>query len=82
MGTPIRATLTWDKPNQRFVVSWTDLVTNIKTDGIMTYTFSDSTPATNPSKVLTVNTWPANCTANPTWVYISATFGNVYISSM
>ena len=79
MGTPLRATLTWDQPNHRFLVSWTDLLTNIKTEGIMPYSFTDSTPAVNPSKVLTVNTFPANCTANPTWQYIHATFANVYI---
>jgi len=82
MGRPIRATLTWDQTNHRFLVSWTDLVTNITTDGIMPYSFpSDSTPATNPSKVLTANTFPASCTANPTWQYIHATFSNVYIGN-
>ena len=79
MGTPVRASLAWDQPNRRFLVSWTDLRTNIKTDGIMPYSFTDSTPAVNPSKVLTVNTFPANCTANPAWQYIHATFANVYI---
>jgi hypothetical protein len=79
MGTPLRATLTWDQPNHRFLVSWTDLLTNIKTDGIMPYSFTDSTPAVQPAKVLTVNTFPANCTANPTWQYIRASFANVYI---
>jgi hypothetical protein len=79
-GTPIRATLTWDQPNHRFLVSWTDLLTNIKTEGIMPYSFtSDSTPATNPVKVLDVVTFPANCTANPTWQYIHATYSNVYV---
>ena len=77
--TPLRATLTWDQPNHRFLVSWTDLLTNFKTEGIMPYTFSDSTSATNPTKVLTVNTFPTNCTANPTWQYIHATFANVHI---
>jgi hypothetical protein len=81
MGTPIRATLTWDQPNQRFLVSWTDLVTNIKTEGIMPYTFPDSTPATNPLKLLQANTFPANCTTNSTWVYINTTFRNVYIGN-
>jgi hypothetical protein len=79
-GTPIRATLTWDQPNHRFLVSWTDLLTNIKTEGIRPYSFtSDSTPATNPAKVLDVVTFPANCTANPTWQYIHATYTNVYV---
>ena len=78
--TPLRATLTWDQPNHRFLVSWTDLLTNIKTEGIMPYSFtSDSAPATNPTKDLSVNTFPANCTANPTWQYIHATFSNVYV---
>jgi hypothetical protein len=82
MGTPLRATLTWDQPNHRFLVSWTDLLTHITTDGIMPYSFtSDSTAATDPTKVLTVNTFVANCTANPTWQYIHATFSNVYIGN-
>jgi hypothetical protein len=63
MGTPLRATLTWDQPNHQFLVSWTDLLTNIKTEGIMPYTFTDSTPPADPTKVLTANTFPANCTA-------------------
>lgn len=79
-GTPIKATLAWDQPNHRFLVSWTDLRTNIKTEGIMPYSFtSDSTPATNPMKILDVVTFPANCTANPTWQYIHATYSNVYV---
>ena len=79
MGTPLRATLTWDQPNHRFLVSWTDLRTNIKTDGIMPYSFTDSTPAVNPGRVLDVVTFAANCTANATWQYIHATYTNVYI---
>ncbi len=79
IGTPIIATLTWDQPNHQFLVSWTNLMTNVKTDATMPYTFADTTPATNPQKVLTVNTFPANCTAKPAWVFMEATFDNVYI---
>ncbi len=79
MGTPLRATLTWDQSNHRFLVSWTDLRTNIKTEGMMPYSFTDSTPAVGPWKNLSVNTFPANCVANPTWQYIHATFANVHI---
>jgi hypothetical protein len=79
MGTPLRATLTWDQPNHRFLVSWTNLLTNIKTEGVMPYSFTDLTPAVNSARVLDVVTFPANCTANPTWQYIHATFANVYI---
>ena len=78
IGTPVTATLTWDQPNHQFVVSWTNLVTNVKTEGTMPYDFADTTPPTNASKVLTVNTFPANCTAKPSWVYMEATFDNVY----
>ena len=79
MHTPLRVTLTWDQANHRFLVSWIDLLTKIRTDGVMPYTFGDSTPATNPTKVLTVNTFPANCTANATWQFIDATFAHVYV---
>jgi hypothetical protein len=43
------------------------------------YSFTDTAPPTNASKVLTANTFPANCTAAPSWVYMEATFDNVYI---
>jgi hypothetical protein len=49
-------------------------------NGIAPYNVADMTPATNPSKDLTVNTFPANCTAKAAWVYIEATFDNVYIN--
>ena len=78
VGTPVTATLTWDQPNHQFLVSWTNLVTNVKTEATMPYNFLDTTPATNPSKVLTVNTFPSNCTAKPSWVFMEATFDNVY----
>jgi hypothetical protein len=80
IGTPVSSTLTWDQPNHQFVVSWTNLVTNVKTQSTMPYSFADTTPATNPSKDLTVNTFPANCTAKAAWVYVEATFDNVYIN--
>jgi len=79
MHTPLRVTLRWDQLNHRFLVSWTDLLTKIETDGVMPYTFDDSTPATNPAKFLTVNTFPANCTASATFQFIDATFARVYV---
>jgi hypothetical protein len=80
IGTPVISTLTWDQPNHQFVVSWTNLVTNVKTEATMPYNFADTTPATNASKNLAVNTFPANCTAKAAWVYMEATFDNVYIN--
>src|SRR5215470_1965856 len=41
MHTPLRVTLTWDQANHRFLVSWIDLLTKIRTDGVMPYTFGD-----------------------------------------
>jgi hypothetical protein len=79
IGTPVTATLTWDQPNHQFLVSWVNLDTGVKTGATMPYSLSDTTPATNPGKVLTVNTFPANCTASQTSVYIEALFDNVYI---
>jgi hypothetical protein len=81
IGTPVTLTTTWDRPNHVFLVSWTNLVTHVKTDQTMPYSFSDTTPAVNPGKVLTVNTFPANCTAQETWVYIDASFKNVYVNN-
>jgi hypothetical protein len=80
MGTPVTATLTWDQPNHRFLVAWTNRITNATSEGTMPYSFADTTPATGPYKVLTVNTFPANCTAKAAWVYIDAAFGNVYVN--
>jgi hypothetical protein len=79
IGTPVNATLAWDQPNHQFLVSWTNLITHVTTNETMPYTFADTAPPTNPSKVLTANTFPDNCTAAPAWVYIEATFDNVYI---
>jgi hypothetical protein len=78
-GTPVTATLMWDQPNHQFLVSWTNLVTNVTTAATMPYSLADTKPATNPSKDLSVNTFPANCTAKPAWAFMEATFDNVYI---
>jgi hypothetical protein len=80
MGTPVNMSLTWDQPNHQFLVSWTNRVTHVKTEATMPYNFSDTAPATDPGKLLTVNTFPANCTAEPTWVYIDTTLDNVYVN--
>ncbi len=80
IGTPVTATLTWDQPNHQFLVSWVNLLTGLKTEATMPYSLADTTPATNPGKVLTANTFPANCTASQTSVYIEALFDNVYIA--
>jgi hypothetical protein len=80
MGTPVTVSLTWDQPDHQFVASWTNRVTHVSTEATMPYTLPDTTAATNPTKVLTTNSFPANCTAKATWVYIEATFDNVYVN--
>jgi hypothetical protein len=79
-GTPVTATLTWDPPNHQFLVSWTNRTTHVTTATTLPYSFSDATPAASPGKVLEVVGFPANCTANPTYVYVDALFDNVYIT--
>jgi hypothetical protein len=80
MGTPVRATLAWDQSNHQFLISWTNLVTGVKTQGTMPYTLSDTTPPTTPYGALSVSTFPSNCTANQASVYIEADFDNVRIA--
>ena len=80
IGTPIAATLTWDQPNHQFLVSWTNLITKVTTNSTMPYSLTDTAVAVNPSKRLTVATFPANCTAEPSWVYMEATFDNVFVA--
>ena len=79
LGTPVTATLTWDQANHQFLFSWTNSVTHVKTNGAMPYSFSDTTPAADPTKSLELELFPANCTARQTWVYTDARFDNVYI---
>lgn len=78
MGTSITATVQWDQPNHQFVLSWTNDVTQQTTTGSIPYTYSDTTPPVKPNNSLSVNVFPANCTANDTWVYIDSSFDNVY----
>ena len=80
MGTPITATVQWDQPNHQFVISWTNDTTQQTTTGNIPYTYSDTMPPVSPNNTLSLNVFPANCTANDTWVYVDATFDNVYIT--
>jgi hypothetical protein len=70
MGTPVSATLTWDKTNHQFLIGWTNLTTGAKTQCTMPYSLSDTAPPTSPlhfvgpsgPKVLMI-TWPPVFTA-------------------
>jgi hypothetical protein len=81
IGTPITATLTWDRANHQFIATQTDDITHVKNQITLPYSFSDSTPATNPAKQLTVVNFPANCTRHPAWVYTEAAFDNVRVAA-
>ncbi|MGC2476047.1 MAG: hypothetical protein WA485_17035 [Candidatus Sulfotelmatobacter sp.] len=80
MGTPITATVQWDQPNHQFVLSWTNDVTQQTTTGNIPYTYPDTKPPVSPNNTLSLNLFPANCTANDTWLYVDTTFDNVYIT--
>jgi len=79
IGTPVTATVAWDQPNHRFLFSWTNKLTHVTTPGVLSYSFSDTTPAADPEKHLDVELFPANCTATQAWVNANALFDNVYV---
>lgn len=79
IGTPITATVAWDKANHQFVFSWTNKLTHVTTPGALSYSFSDTTPAADPEKHLNVEIFPANCSATRAWVSTDALFDNVFI---
>lgn len=79
IGTPITATVIWDQPNHQFIASWTNQITQVKMQTAMPYAYADTTPATDPSKRLSVVTFASNCTAQADWAYIEAEFGNVFV---
>jgi hypothetical protein len=61
VGQKVIAQLSWDQPNHQFVASWTDVLTNTKTEALMPYTMPDTAPATGPDKLIGVRTWVPNC---------------------
>jgi hypothetical protein len=80
IGTPVTATLRWDQANHQFVATVTNHTTGTTNQVAAPYGWSDTTLTTSPSRGFAVNNFPANCTNNPTWVYVNATFDNVHIS--
>jgi hypothetical protein len=80
VGIRITASLQWDQTNHQFLLSWINRVTGVKTEGTMSYSLSDNAPPTAPYGALNISTFPANCTANQTWVYIESDFDNVRIA--
>ena len=58
---------------------WTNKITYVTTPAMLSYGFSDTTPAADLEKHVDVELFPANCTASWTWVYSDALFDNVYV---
>jgi hypothetical protein len=80
-GQKVIAQLSWDQPHHQFVASWTDVVTGTVTQGVLTYTMSDTTPPTTFDKQLGVRTFPDNCVGTQTFAYMEATFDKVWIGN-
>lgn len=66
----------WDQPNHQFVFQL-----NHRPEVTSPYTFSDTTPAVFPFKVLQLSRVVAHCTTTPrAYTAIDALFGNVYVN--
>jgi len=79
IGTPVTIGLAWDQPNHQFIISLTNKVTHVTTSATMPYTFSDTTPAAGPAKVMQAGGFTSDCAANATSLYVDAVYDNVYI---
>jgi hypothetical protein len=79
MGSPVRAVLSWDQPNHQFLVNVTDLETGQVISGAMPYSAPDTTPAAAPYRSFDISTFPNNCIANPTAVFMDALYDNVLV---
>jgi hypothetical protein len=79
VGSPVRAVLTWDQPNHQFLVSMMDIETGQAIGGAMPYSVSDTTAAAAPYRSFDISTFPNNCIANPTAVYMEALYDNVFV---
>jgi hypothetical protein len=79
IGMPVTITLAWDQPNHRFVISLTNKTTQEIRSAIMPYTFADTTEVAGPAKTMGAGGFAADCSANPTSIYVDAVFDNVYV---
>lgn len=79
VGSPVRAVLSWNQTKHQFVVNVTDLETGQVIGGAMPYSVSDTTAAAAPYRSFDISTFPNNCIANPTAVYMDALYDNVFV---
>jgi hypothetical protein len=80
VGQKVIAQLSWDQPHHQFVASWTDVLTDTKTEALLPYTMPDTTPPAAPDKLIGVRTWAPNCIGAQMLVTdMDTTFNNVWI---
>ena len=80
VGQKVIAQLSWDQPDHQFVASWTDVLTNAKTQALMPYTMPDAALAAGPDKLIGVRTWAPNCLGTQMLVTdMDTTFDRVWI---
>lgn len=80
IGTPVTISASWDQPNHQFTFHLTNKATHVTTSLNIPYTFSDTTLAADPGKVLEASGWASDCAANATSIYVDAVFANVYVA--
>jgi hypothetical protein len=82
VGQKIKAQLTWDQSNHRFLSSFTDLTTGVVAQESMTYSMSDTRPAAAPDQLIGVRVWEPNCVGKQGLASdIEATFDNVMVGT-
>jgi hypothetical protein len=77
VGEQVILELLWDQPNHQFVVRLFRPANHTKVEQSMPYTISDTTPAVAPSKSLSANVFPANCTGKSTSADLDVLFDNI-----
>jgi hypothetical protein len=82
VGTPLIVTNIWDKTNHRFIS-----VVKVKDESGSTkrvvnpYSVSDTTPAVNPARGLSILAYSLNCTSTQTFAQTEAFFDNVIVNA-
>jgi hypothetical protein len=80
VGTPLVATLTWDKANHQFIgktkiLDESELVQQVQ----IPYSVPDTMPPASPLKSLQASQHTLNCTSASTYGEVEATYDNVYV---
>ena len=79
IGTPLTATIKWDKDNHQFIASAWDK-SGVGGQVLIPYGVPDSNPPANPVKNLNAEAHTLNCTSAKTFGAVEATYDNVYVN--